>query len=70
MRDVGIDGRQMVFPVHQADHFRADYEDAMFPVAGDISSHTLHLPSGTGLQADQIDRICDVVIEWIERNDP
>ncbi len=60
----GIDCRQMVYPVHEAKPYRDDNVPAAFPVATDIAHRSAHLPSGTGLTADQIDRICDIANQF------
>lgn len=68
MAENGIDARQMIPPVHEAVHFRASYDDADFPVATSISRRSLHLPSATALTDAEIDRICDTVLEWLQRS--
>ena len=68
MRSQGIDGRQMVFPVHEAVPYRDAFDPAAFPVATGISHRSLHLPSSTELSDSEIDRIADVVTSWVETN--
>jgi len=70
LKDQGIDGRQMVYPVHEARPYRDANDPARFPVSRSISLRTLHLPSSTTLTTDQLDRICDTVLDWVEKNDP
>ena len=50
----GIDCRQMINPVHRADHFRNQFDDKNYPNSIKISSQSLHLPCSTNLQRDQI----------------
>jgi len=53
----GIDCRQMINPVHRADHFRNHFVDKNYPNSIKISSQSLHLPSATSLHRDQIRNI-------------
>lgn len=64
MKDNGIDCRQMVFPVHEAVPYQDANDAADYPVAISISHRSLHLPSGLGLSDQDVDRICDLVIDW------
>jgi len=54
LKEKGIDCRQMINPVHRADHFRNQFEDKNFPNSINISSQSLHLPSSPNLQREQI----------------
>ncbi|MEP0338299.1 MAG: DegT/DnrJ/EryC1/StrS family aminotransferase [Alphaproteobacteria bacterium] len=65
LSDNGIDGRQMVFPVHEAVPYVQGARPEDYPVATSISHRSLHLPSGTGLSEAQVDEICDLVLEWV-----
>ena len=67
LKDNGIDSRQMVNPVHEAVPYADDNDPSHFPVSRSLSSRSLHLPSGTDLQPDLIDRICDLVLDWTAR---
>ena len=53
MKEKDIDCRQMINPVHKAEHFVEQFNDE-FPVATRISSQSVHLPSGSGLGSNQI----------------
>ncbi len=70
LKENGIDGRAMVNPVHRAEHYLADYANIHTPVSNDVSARSLHLPSGTGLGPDLIDRVADTVLAWLAANDP
>lgn len=61
MSQNNIDCRQMVNPVHQAQHFRERYNEDNYPVATHISIQSLHLPSGTDLSEDKICYIANIV---------
>ncbi|MEO5375886.1 MAG: DegT/DnrJ/EryC1/StrS family aminotransferase [Alphaproteobacteria bacterium] len=69
LKDRGIDARQMVYPVHMARPYRGLHDDEDFPVSLDVSLRSLHLPSSTGLLADQVDLVCDTVLAWLDVND-
>ena len=45
MKNKGINCRQMINPVHKADHFINIFDDN-FEISNRISSNSLHLPSG------------------------
>ena len=60
LREKGIDCRQMIFPVHEAKHFKANYCAENYPVSIEVSHNSLHLPSSTKLKTEQI--------EWIVEN--
>jgi perosamine synthetase len=61
MRENQIDCRQMINPVHQADHFISNYSEAEFLNSVNISKQSAHLPSGLGLTKEQISRIAETV---------
>ena len=58
MKENKIDCRQMINPVHHADHFVEKYNNNDFPISNNISSQSIHLPSGLALTNDNIDYIC------------
>lgn len=70
LRIQDVDCRQMVNPVHEAEHFLGRYNPADFPVSRSISARSLHLPSSTALPGTEVDRISNLVLAWLERNDP
>jgi perosamine synthetase len=61
MKGKQIDCRQMINPVHDADHFKSNYIDADFYHSVSISKQSVHLPSGLGLTNEQINRIVESV---------
>jgi len=67
MKERDVDCRQMVNPVHRADHFLASYEDADYPNANYVSTHSVHLPSSTHLSNTQIEYIVDSVKRFLQR---
>ena len=60
LREKGVDCRQMIFPVHEAKHFKSNYSSEDYPVSVKVSHNSLHLPSSTKLTTEQI--------EWIVEN--
>ena len=66
MKKQAIDCRQMINPVHWADHFRDDYDDADFPNAIRISTQSAHLPSSTHLEEGEIRLIASKVTAFLE----
>lgn len=66
LKDQGIEGRPMVYPVHHAKHFAHLATDADMPVTTEITLRSLHLPSSLDLSADNIERIANIVLDWLE----
>jgi len=67
LKELDVDSRPMVFPIHEAPPYQADYDPLDFPITRNISYRSLHLPSSTGLSADNIEKICDYILEWAEK---
>jgi len=61
MKKNGIDCRQMINPVHHADHFKSQFSNDDFPNSVNISEQSVHLPSGLGLTEKQITKICNII---------
>ena len=61
MKNNGIDCRQMINPVHHADHFKSQFSDDHFINSINISKQSAHLPSGLGLHENQISEIADTI---------
>lgn len=57
MFKLGIECRQMVNPVSNAKHFKQEHDFREYPNANIISKSFFHLPSSTGLSADEINFI-------------
>jgi perosamine synthetase len=66
MREHDVDCRQMINPVHEAEHFAADHAPADFPVATAVAHQSVHLPSSTHLRTEQLDLICQRVRTFLE----
>jgi perosamine synthetase len=65
MKTQDIDCRQMINPVHRADHFANEYDDADFPNAIRISTQSAHLPCSTHLREEQIEHIANNVKDFL-----
>ena len=66
LKQKGIDCRQMIYPVHFAQHFKSSYDQHSFPVSKRISLNSLHLPSSTNLQEESIEIISQTVLKGLE----
>ena len=64
MKDKDIDCRQMINPVHHAEHFEKQFDDE-FQVAKRISRQSVHLPSGLSLTEEQIRKISKTLISFL-----
>jgi perosamine synthetase len=62
-----IEPRPMIFPVHFAPYLGYERDSNEFPVSRDISLRSVHLPSSTILTLQDVDRICDTVLDWTAR---
>lgn len=62
-----VDCRQMINPVHQAEHFKSQYEE-VFPNASSISKQSLHLPSGLGTDEIKINKIVKLIKKFLYKN--
>ena len=63
----GVDSRQMVYPVHFAQHFKTVYAQHNFPISEGISLNSLHLPSSTQLSDKGIEQISTIVLEGLKQ---
>lgn len=66
MESKGIDCRQMINPVHQAEHFKDKYLDKDFVNSITISKQSVHLPSGLGLTKKDIRYISESIKGFIK----
>jgi perosamine synthetase len=67
LREKGVDCRQMINPVHQAEHFKNQFNDKNFPNSIKISHQSLHLPCSTGLKENQIKFIVDSLRQSLDQ---
>ena len=64
MKNNGIDCRQMINPVHHADHFKSQFENNEFLNSVNISKQSAHLPSGLKLTENQISKVANKIVEY------
>jgi perosamine synthetase len=66
LKEKGVDCRQMIYPVHEAQHFKQHYDDRAYPVSKQVSHNSLHLPSSTQLTEEQIEWITGTFQELLK----
>jgi perosamine synthetase len=70
LKEQGIDSREMIYPIHSAAPYADANDPAEFPVSRNVSLRSLHLPSSTDLPDADLQRVCSVLLDWLEINDP
>ena len=65
MKKSKIDCRQMINPVHHADHFKSNYTEHEFLNSVSISKQSAHLPSGLGLTKKQLKKTVKKIIRFL-----
>jgi perosamine synthetase len=65
LREAGIDTRPFFYPVHTLPMYNTGQS---LPVAERLGQQGLNLPSGASLTADQIDYICDTIVQFARHN--
>jgi len=63
----GVDARPMIFPVHQAYHFKKYFNNKDFKNSINISKNSIHLPSSTYLKKNEIKFICNKIKLFFSR---
>jgi perosamine synthetase len=66
LKNVGIDSRQMVYPVSMAKPYLGQFNDLEKSVSAQVSMRSLHLPSGNKLTDEDLNRICSAVLDQID----
>jgi perosamine synthetase len=61
LRQRGIETRPVFYPIHTLPMYRV--EDQSLPVAEELGRKGLNLPSGATLTPEQVDLVCDVLLE-------
>ena len=64
MKNNEIDCRQMINPVHHADHFKSQFENNKFLNSVNISKQSAHLPSGLKLTENHISKVANKIVEY------
>jgi len=65
MKNKGIDCRQMVNPVHQAEHFKKMFKSNLYNNSKYISDRSVHLPSSTLLKKSEINKIPNIIKNYL-----
>ena len=60
LRQRGIDARPAFYPIHTLPMYD---QSERFPVAEELGRKGLNLPSGATLTPEQVDLVCDAVME-------
>jgi perosamine synthetase len=61
LADAGVETRTFFVPLHRQPLYADTAAEGHFPVADELSVRGLYLPSGTGLTADEIDRVVEAI---------
>jgi perosamine synthetase len=59
----GVDSRPFFHPIHTLPPYASGER---LPVAEDLAAHGLNLPSGVGLERDQIERVAQALARALE----
>jgi perosamine synthetase len=65
MKDSGIDCRQMINPIHQAEHFQKLVNVNLLKNSKNISERSIHLPSSTLLNRSKINKISSIIKKYL-----
>jgi perosamine synthetase len=57
----GVEGRQIVYPIHQLPPYRAAAHHGRFPVSERVVDRGVHLPTWSGLTREQVEEVCRAV---------
>jgi perosamine synthetase len=65
LRELGVDTRPFFLGMHEQPVLRERglFQGESYPVAERLARQGLYVPSGVGLQEEQIDRVCEAVRE-------
>jgi len=58
----GIEGRQIIYPIHQLPPYQDPAHDGRFPVADRTVERGLHLPTWSGLTRQQVRHVCSSLV--------
>ena len=68
MKQNSVECRQMVNPVHKANHLQTSYNEEEFKQSLSNSLQSVHLPSGSSLDKNTIEFICKNVKSFFNKN--
>lgn len=55
----GVEGRQIVYPIHQLPPYQRSNHRGRFPVSERVVDRGVHLPTWAGLTVEQVELVCD-----------
>ena len=61
----GIEGRQIIYPIHQLPPYHDPAHDGRFPVADRTVERGLHLPTWSGLTRQEVRHVCSSLVECL-----
>lgn len=68
LKDRGVETRPVFYPLNVMPPYKKYGKDREFPVSSKVSKQGVSLPSSANLSLQEIDYICDVIREFVEKN--
>ncbi len=65
LKERGIEGRQIVYPIHELPPYQDASHAGRFPVAERVVNRGVHLPTWSGLTREQVRYVCDSFLECL-----
>jgi perosamine synthetase len=65
MRELGIETRPVVYPMHQLPPYQDAARDRKFPVANRLAERGINLPTWAGLTREDVSLICRSFIDCL-----
>jgi len=66
LKERGVEGRQIIYPIHQLPPYQNPAHEGKFPIATRTVDRGLHLPTWGGLTREQVKHVADSVIACVE----
>jgi perosamine synthetase len=67
LKDRGVEGRQIVYPIHQLPPYYDSAHEGRFSVADRTVARGLHLPTWSGLTREQVAHVCDSLVGCVRK---
>jgi perosamine synthetase len=65
LKSRGVEGRQIVYPIHQLPPYQDPAHDSRFPMADRIVDRGLHLPTWSRMTREQVWHVCTSLVECV-----
>jgi perosamine synthetase len=65
LKERGVEGRQIVYPIHQLPPYQDPARAARFPVADRVVHRGLHLPTWAGLTRADVEYVCESLADCL-----